>query len=470
MKDFLKIFGIFMLVALFSIGQTDAQDGFVHSYSSEYEYPEEKNIREKLAEWQDLKFGVLFHWGLYSVPGIVESWSICSEDVDWISRDSTVAYDEYKKQYWQLIDQFNPTRFNPEQWARVTKDGGMKYMIFTTKHHDGFNLFDTKQTDFSILHGAFKDDPRADVTKYILDAFREQDFMVGTYFSKPDWHCEYYWWPMFATPDRNVNYKIERHPWRWKKFQEFTYNQIHELMTNYGDIDILWLDGGWVRAPKQDIKMDEIAKMARRSQPNLLIVDRTVHGKNENYLTPERSIPEQQLPIPWESCIPLSSDWGWTPQAKFKSADEVIKLLIEVVAKGGNLLLGIGPTPEGIIQPEVVARLKEIGEWLDVNGKAIFHTRITPVYKSGNVWFTADKNGETLYAFYVPTASETGKANSVFIEWKDNIPRKGSSMVLLKTGQKVKWKQTGNTIRVYPPKDVLKKNEILVFSFKNNNR
>ena len=280
-----------------------------------------------------MKFGVLFHWGLYSVPGIVESWSICSEDVDWISRDSTVAYDEYKKQYWQLIDQFNPTRFNPEQWARVTKDGGMKYMIFTTKHHDGFNLFDTKQTDFSILHGAFKDDPRADVTNYILNAFREQDFMVGTYFSKPDWHCEYYWWPMFATPDRNVNYKIERHPWRWEKFQEFTYNQIHELMTNYGDIDILWLDGGWVRAPKQDIKMDEIAKMARRSQPNLLIVDRTVHGKNENYLTPEKSIPEQQLPIPWESCIPLSSDWGWTPQAKFKSADEVIKLLIEVVAK-----------------------------------------------------------------------------------------------------------------------------------------
>ena len=188
MKDFFKTFGIFMLVALFSIGQTDSQDGFVHSYSSEYEYPEEKNIREKLEEWQDLKFGVLFHWGLYSVPGIVESWSICSEDVDWISRDSTVAYDEYKKQYWQLIDQFNPTRFNPEQWARVTKDGGMKYMIFTTKHHDGFNLFDTKQTDFSILHGAFKDDPRADVTKYILDAFREQDFMVGTYFSKPDWH------------------------------------------------------------------------------------------------------------------------------------------------------------------------------------------------------------------------------------------------------------------------------------------
>ena len=142
----------------------------------------------------------------------------------------------------------------------------------------------------------------------------------------------------------------------------------------------------------------------------------------------------------------------------------MIKLLIEVVAKGGNLLLGVGPTPEGIIQPEVVARLKEIGEWLDVNGKAVYRTRITPVYKSGNVWFTADKDGETLYAFYVP--SETGKANSSYIEWEENIPRKGSSMVCLKTGQKVRWKQENNTVRVSLPKGVSKKNEILVFSFK----
>jgi alpha-L-fucosidase len=135
------LFFILCLINLFP------QQGFVHETSQEYVWPTDKNVLEKLDRWQDLKFGVLFHWGLYSVPGIVESWSICSEDEGWIPRDSTIAYDEYKKWYWGLISRFNPTQFNPEQWAQATKDGGMKYMIFTTKHHDSFNLFDTKQTD-----------------------------------------------------------------------------------------------------------------------------------------------------------------------------------------------------------------------------------------------------------------------------------------------------------------------------------
>lgn len=442
--------------------ESKAQQGFVHQSSNEYVWPTDKQVLEKLDTWQDLKFGVLFHWGLYSVPGIVESWSICSEDEDWIPRDSTIAYDEYKKWYWNLIDTFNPTDFNPEQWAQVAKNAGMKYMIFTTKHHDGFNMFDTKETDFSIMNGAFKNNPRANVTKYVLDAFRNEDFMVGTYFSKPDWHSEYYWWPRYATATRGVNYKINNHPQQWEKFRQFTYNQIQELMTGYGNVDILWLDGGWVAAPRQDIRMDEIAEMARGNQPGLIVVDRTIHGKNENYLTPERSIPEKQLPFPWESCITLSNDWGWVPNAPFKSPNEVIALLAEVVAKGGNLLLGVGPTPEGIIQPEVVSRLDEIGKWLDTNGKAIYNTRITPVYHSENIWFTADKDGETLYAIYVP-AKDGSKSN---IEWEGNLPKKGSKVILLESNKTVKWSVNGSKVKIGIPEKQLKNNNILVFSFK----
>jgi len=441
-----------------------SQQGFVHQSSEEYLWPTDKQVLEKLDKWQDLKFGVLFHWGLYAVPGIVESWSICSEDEGWIPRDSTIAYDEYKKWYWGLIDQFNPIGFDPEQWARVTEKAGMKYMIFTTKHHDGFNMFDTKQTDFSIMHGAFKNNPKANVAKYVLEAFRKRKFMVGTYFSKPDWHSEYYWWPRYATSNRNVNYKIERHPQRWEKFQQFTYRQIEELMSEYGDVDILWLDGGWVAAPKQDIKMDEIADMARRHQSGLLIVDRTIHGKNENYLTPERSIPDRQLPFPWESCITLSNDWGWVPNAPFKNPDEVIALLAEVVAKGGNLLLGVGPTPEGLIQPEVVDRLDETGKWLEMNGKSIYNTRITPIYNSGNVWFTADKDGETLYAIHVPKKDSKETA----IEWEGNIPRKNSKITFLQTGKTVKWSVKEGKVKIILPDKFAKDKSIKAFSFKKD--
>lgn len=440
-----------------------AQEGFVHGRSAGYVWPEDSKVREKLDRWQDLKFGVILHWGLYAVPGIVESWSICSEDEDWIPRDSALAYEEYKKWYWGLIDQFNPTRFDPEQWAKVCKAGGMKYVIFTTKHHDGFNMFDTRQTDFSIAHGAFRNDPRKDVARHVFQAYRDQGFMVGTYFSKPDWHSEYYWWPRYATPNRNVNYKIDRHPQRWAAFQEFTFNQIRELMTNYGTIDILWLDGGWVSpASRQDIKMDKIAAMARRAQPGLIMVDRTIQGKYENYQTPERSIPEKQLSYPWESCITLGVDWGWTPHARFKSSRQVVNTLIEIVAKGGCLLLGVGPTPEGLIQPEVVQRLEVVGTWLKKNGEAIYNTRITKHYQDGPIWFTAAKDRHTLYAVY---ALPEGEELPATLEWTGNVPMKGSKMVLLSTGEPLEWSSTGQQVTVKLPATVRERKEPIAVKF-----
>lgn len=454
------IFGLFIILCV--VQPVVAQQGFVHGRSAEYMWPEEPLVREKLDRWQDLKFGVLLHWGLYSVPGIVESWSICSEDEEWIPRDSSMAYEDYKKWYWGLIDKFNPTRFDPAQWAGVCKAAGMKYAIFTTKHHDGFNMFDTKQTDFSIAQGAFRDDLRKDVAKHVFQAYRDQDFMVGAYFSKPDWHSEYYWWPRYATGSRNVNYNINKHPWRWAAFQDFTYNQLSELMHNYGALDILWLDGGWVAPGRQDIKMDKIAAMARRAQPGLIMVDRTIHGKYENYQTPERSVPDKQLPYPWESCITLGTDWGWTPHARFKSSQEVVNLLIEVVAKGGCLLLGVGPTPEGLIQPEVAGRLEEVGAWLKKNGEAIYNTRITTVYQDGNVWFTASKDQHTHYALY--TIPQGEKLPPV-IEWTGNIPAKGSKMVLLSTGKNVKWEIRDGKIKVYLPASVLKENRAVALAF-----
>lgn len=450
---------------------------FAHKKSETYVWPVEQEVLKKLDQWQDQKFGMLIHWGLYSQLGIVESWSICAEEEDWIPRDSTIAYEDYKRKYWNTIYEFKPEKFDPVAWAEAGKAAGMNYMVFTTKHHDGFNMFDTKQTDFSITHGAFKDDPRRNVAKEVFNAFREKGYMVGAYFSKPDWHSQYYWWDRYATPNRNNNYNISKNPWRWNKFKEFVYNQIEELTGGeYGKIDILWLDGGWVcptgeevakrlgKAYKgsQDIDMPAIAAMARKNQPGILIVDRTVSGEFENYQTPERGIPDIQLETPWESCIPLGNDWGYVPGDLYKSAAQVIHVLIEVVAKGGNLLLGIGPKPDGTLPEEVVSRLEKIGTWIRKNGEAIYNTRITPVYRDQNIWFTQAKDGKKVYAL---VCLEEGKSIPEKVIWKGNEPKKGSRVVFLQSGKPVKWKKTGNGIEVTVPRNLPSGQAALVFSF-----
>lgn len=432
--------GIFLFSAARADVAAQTLPGNVHETSETYYPPQDSAVREKLCQWRDLKFGVLFHWGLYSIPGIVESWSICSEDVDWIKRRRDLNYEDYKRWYRGLKDEFRPTSFDPAEWARIMRDAGMRYMIFTTKHHDGFCMFDTRQTDFSIASTPFGEEDGRDITAEVLRAFREQGFMTGTYFSKPDWSCPYYWWDQYATPDRRVNYDVTRHPERWQQFRDYTSAQIHELMSQYGPVDILWLDGGWVAAPREDIGLDSIVTSVRRLQPGLITVDRTVSGPNENYLTPERGVPDGQLPVPWESCIPLSNDWGWVPDAPYKSPETVLRTLIEIVAKGGCMLLGIGPDADGRIEPEIQDILHEVGEWLRANGEAVYGTRCTPFYRYGDIWFTASADSTTLYAVYAPEREE-GVAAPGELSWKVNLPK--GKMRLLSTGQALKYRLQG---------------------------
>ncbi len=424
---------------------------------AQYVYPTDSLVLNKLSKWQDLKFGVIFHWGLYSVPGIVESWSICSEDVDWIRREGNMPYDEYKQWYFSLKENFNPVNFNPEQWAEVMQEAGVKYMIFTTKHHDGFCNFDTKYTDFKITNGPFANNPRKDVTYHIFEAFRKKGFMIGCYFSKPDWHCPWYWHKEYATPNRYHNYSIERHPDWWENYQNFTENQLNELLSNYGNIDILWLDGGWVSGDEVNLK--RILNSARQKHEGMICVDRAVRGENENYQTPERGIPETQLNYPWESCITLSNDWGWVPNAPYKSSQKVLNTLIEITAKGGCFLLGVGPTAEGLIEQEVIDRLKKVGQWLSYNGEAIYNTRTTPNYNYGKIWFTANKDKETLYAIY---ALEEGEEIPQTIEWEGNIPK--GNMIVLKTNKKIKYRVEGNKVFVDIPKNLKGESIALKFS------
>lgn len=381
-----------------------------------YVYPQDLQVREKLEKWQDLKFGFMMHWGIYAQLGIVESWALCSEDQSFQDRGG-VPYCEFKEMYFGQIKKFNPQQFDPAPWAKATKAAGMKYLVFTTKHHDGFSMWDTKQSDFKIggPDSPFKDHPKKDIAGEIFKAFREQDFMIGAYFSKADWHHPDYWSPLWATPNRNNNYDIRKYPEKWQRFKDFTFRQIEELMTGYGRMDILWLDAGWVRpsstindevrswgfdiAPwEQDIDIPGIAKMARSHQPGMLVVDRTVHGPYENYRTPEQHIPDKILDYPWETVMTMSQSWGYVPDPKYKPAEEIIHKLIDIVSKGGNYLLNVGPTPQGTLEDEAYERLEEIGQWMDVNAEAIYKTRPWKTFGFGDdIRFSRSKDNKTLY-------------------------------------------------------------------------
>ncbi|MBN2357048.1 alpha-L-fucosidase [candidate division KSB1 bacterium] len=379
-------------------------------------------VLRNLQQFQNQKFGLMMHWGPYCQWGVVESWSICSEDEPWCSRGGR-NYIEYVRDYENLKKSFNPLRFDPHKWARAAHDAGMRYLVFTTKHHDGFCMFDSKYTDYKITDPQcpFHIDARANITREIFSAFRRRGFMIGAYFSKPDWHHPDYWAKEWATPDRNVNYDPAKYPQRWKRFCEFTYNQIQELLTDYGRVDILWLDGGWVRPSvsitddikswagmkpyDQDIHMDRIADMARRLQPGLIMVDRTVTGKYENYRTPEQQIPEQPLDYPWETCMTMGSSWSFNPGDSHKSARQLIHTLVEIVAKGGNFLLNVGPDPTGEWPAEAYDRLERIGRWMRDNSPAIYNSAPFYPYKKDAFAYTALQDGR-IHAVYLVQEGE----------------------------------------------------------------
>ena len=421
-------------------------------------------VLKKLEWFQDVKFGLMMHWGPYSQWGVVESWSICSEDEPWCRR-SIPDYIEYKRRYEALPKTFNPVKFDPAVWAKAARYAGMRYVVHTTKHHDGFAMFDTKQTEYRITGPdvPFAKNPRANIVKEIFEAFRKEGFGTGAYFSKPDWHSPDYWAPDWATPDRNVNYDTAKYPERWKKFQDFTYNQIQELMTGYGPVDILWLDGGWVRPYpplpaefrgllkqpyNQDIDMPRIAAMARGQHPGLIIVDRTVTGRYENYRTPEQEVPEKPLPYIWETCMTMGNSWSYVPNDKYKSPNRLIHLLVDIVSKGGNFLLNVGPNADGELPAESLNRLRDIGDWMKVNGEAIYKTRPVAPYKEAKTCFTSLADG-TVYAIYL--AEEDEVAPPATIQLYSHAPAAGAKISMLGVPGGLRWEKTGKGVLIHVP-------------------
>ena len=324
-------------------------------------------LPEAMKNWQAQRFGMFIHWGPVSLT---------AKEIGW-SRGAQTPIEVYDN----LYKQFNPAKFNADEWVSVAKAGGMKYMVLTTKHHDGFCLWDTKLTDYNIMNSPF----RRDVVKELAAACKKQGIGFGTYYSVCDWHH-----PDF--PLTSPGGSVERAKSDLDAYNRYLLGQVSELITNYGPLFTLWND-----VPQHfEGRGVNTIKLARRLQPDIIINDRT--GDGGDYSTPEQHIGGFNLQRPWESCMTISAHdqwaWGGTNDG-VKPLAACLRMLIGAAGGDGNLLLNVGPRPDGLIDPEQAARIKEIGDWLAKYGESIYGTRGGP-WKPGQ-WGASTRKGNRIY-------------------------------------------------------------------------
>lgn len=346
------------------------------SFDPGYQWPEDAAVATKLEHWRDLKVGVIIHWGIYTTIGQGGSWSLHRDylgDFTNPPADFTGSDADYHRWYYEQRHRFNADNFDAADWAKQCAEAGMRYVVFTTKHHDGFALYDTA---YSNLKVTAEDCLGRDIFAEVTEAFRAEGLETGVYFSKADWSHPCYWDLARPLHDRFANYDVTAHPHRWQRFVDYTKDQIDELLSNYGPMNVLWLDAGWVRSPEEPIDIDGIAEIARQRQPGILVVDREVHGPHENYRTPEQGIPDTYLDFPWEACVTWTKSWcSMQPNEPCKPTREIISNLVRIVARGGNYLIGFGPDETGALSPHLSRGLAQLGEWMQVNGEGVYGTR-----------------------------------------------------------------------------------------------
>jgi alpha-L-fucosidase len=314
--------------------------------------------------WFDkARFGLFVHWGHSSQQGIELSWPLTG-GIAALPEGQSVTLE----QYHSSAATFDPRSFDAPALALLAKRAGMQYAVLTTKHHDGYAMFDTKVSDFSIMHSPYG----MDIVRQYVDAMRAEGLRVGLYFSLIDWHHPDY--PPFTQADQPYRWGQwpQPDPERWPRYIEFMFAQVRELLTNYGRIDVIWFDGGWERSI-DEWRSKELEAMIRSLQPEILINDR-VPGCGD-YATPEQFVPPKPPEGPWETCMTMNESWGYNPSdTKYKSARQLIHTLCEVAGRGGNLLLNVSPMGDGRLPSEQVERLETLASWMERNGESIVGT------------------------------------------------------------------------------------------------
>lgn len=347
---------------------------------------------KRMAWWTNDRFGMFIHWGLYSVPARHE----------WVQNYESIQGKDYKKYF----DLFQPDLYNPKEWARKAKAAGMKYMVITTKHHEGFCLWDSRYTDFKVTNTPYG----KDLLKPMVDAFRAEGIRIGFYYSLIDWHH-----PDFTLdgmhPERNNEAAKAGSAKRdLKKYQQYLKDQLTELLTEFGAIDELFLDFSYPGTNgKGHLEWDaeNLLKLIRKLQPSIIVNDRLDLNADwgYDYKTPEQFMPKEWVKVngekvPWETCQTFSGSWGYhRDENTWKSVNQLITMLIETVSKGGNLLLNVGPTARGYFDQRANDRLDGIGNWMKYNDRSIYGCTEAPANftKPENCMLTYNPKTKRLY-------------------------------------------------------------------------
>lgn len=366
--------------------------------------------KENSIEWfRDAGFGLFIHWGPVSQIGKEISWPLVG------------ASKENRDKYFSLYKTFNPTKFNPEEWARLAKQAGMKYVVFTTQHFNGFNMFDTALSSYNIMNTPYGKDISAQLAK----AFRDEGIAIGWYYGVENWHYYY----QTGAPEINGRYNSTQDLKKFKKpygtqnltLLEYELGQMKELLTKYGDIDVMWYDHSAKSA-------EPLKKRVWGLNPDIVIVRSEIS-------TPEQRIPKAPIKGAWETCMTMGRQWAYKPDDNYKSAEKLINNLVKIRARGGNYLLNVGPKPNGELPAPQVELLKKLGLWNAMNGEAIHGVRGWSITNEGDIWFTKKRDANILYAIALKWPGKKLTIKSLY-------DAKVLSVKMLGIDKKLNWQQS----------------------------
>ncbi len=408
----------------------------------------EEDFDDRMEWWRDAKFGLFIHWGPYAVPaGVYNGKRIDNTTGEWIMNGAQIPIEEYE----EYSRQFNPTQYNAEEWVQIAKDAGMKYIIITSKHHDGFGLWESEVGDYNSAE-------YAEIQKDLLDDLKvaadRHDIKLGFYHSIMDWHhpdAQAPHYPTYNTSEKsNPNFD--------SYVENYLIPQVRELVEEY-DPAVMWFDGEWIPEWKHEQAVDMYV-MLRQMDPEMIINNRVdvgrkgMQGMNEeggafvgDFGTPEQEILESTSDFDWESCMTMNDTWGYKEyDDNWKSSENLIFNLVDVAAKGGNYLLNVGPTAEGLIPQPSVERLADMGDWMAINSEAIYATeRLQNHFSEGeNIRYTKKKGEPVYYGITFDTSGES-------VQFSYLQPEEGSEVTLLGHDQPLNWEFTdegGLTIQI----------------------